>query len=1124
MKDMQNLVKMKFSLRVTIIVAVLVTIIILYGFWKLTVIKPKDTLNHFGNDGQWPEFRSVSDDHGSSNKKWESVFESSKRIYTLDNVSSCEFTNKAASFVDVDTHQLLHDIDTVYQQNWDKAGSRDLNEYFRLPQVMNVNVNTELKDRPLQVIAIPHSHNDPGWLQTLNRYYSEQTKNILNFMLQKLVQFPNMTFIWSETVFLQMWWDELDLSDQDKVKMLIKSNRLEIVNGGWIVPDEATTHYFGIVEQMIEGHQWLQENLGIKPENSWSLDVFGYSSSLAYILKRAGYDHMVILRINKFLKEYLQGKNLLEFQWRQNWDMKNLTDIFTMVLPYKLYNIKYQCGPDEFVCRYFDFRHIAGEFAEVAPLEITEKNVAVYARQLLEQYVMKNKMYIHNVVMIPIGDDFRYDREIEWDQQYLNYAKLFDYMNENWNVRARFGTVRDYFTAVEKELAHSEKFELPSLNGDFFPYTDRDQQYWTGYFTSRPYDKSVGRELEVQLRAAEILNVFAHITRAKTSRNYKTYESNIANLTLARRNLGLFQHHDAITGTARAHVVIDYEHRLLHSFEAVKHVIEDATLHLITENGKNSLIKIERERPKTMYLLNTTKTVLDFSVKKKHTIVLFNPLAQEREDVIRVTVNQAFVDVYNSHGEVVLSQLNPVWKSQTEVSDKEFIVIFLARIPALGLVKYSIACVEGGEKPNQNVAAFVSVSNIKSRVFIPRNSRFVSVAPRGETYVLENDFLRARFSARSGYIKSVTTKAKLGTTQVHSELLMYKSRDSGAYIFNPTGPAVDTEMYNLPPIKVTKGPIVSEIELMQRDDVCQHTVRIYNSTGLLGTALEINNIANMEFKEDKELVLKFKTDIYHPNDTFYTDLNGLQTAKRQPFKNFPKEANYYPMTTHAFLEDENTRLSILSAQSLGVSSQERGSLEIMLERNPRYNDGRGMGEGIRDNKRTLSQFFLLIERKDETDKNPSNLDKRVTKFLSLQAHLLQRQLQHSTMILHLKNDSELSFDSYSPVLTQLPCDTHLVNFRSMVSQKDGANSVKFSSPVLLLHKLGYDCNFPLLGIKCDVHAIDIVLNKLVRDVTFISAEEMSLSLMHSLKRWNPNEKLNLSPMELYAYKMTLAEE
>lgn len=61
---------------------------------------------------------------------------------------------------------------------------------------------------------MPHSHNDPGWLKTVNEYFEEQTRNILNNMLGKLTALPNMTFVWAESVFLAKWWEEL--SDENK--------------------------------------------------------------------------------------------------------------------------------------------------------------------------------------------------------------------------------------------------------------------------------------------------------------------------------------------------------------------------------------------------------------------------------------------------------------------------------------------------------------------------------------------------------------------------------------------------------------------------------------------------------------------------------------------------------------------------------------------------------------------------------------------------------------------------------------------------------------------------------------------------------------------------------------------
>lgn len=403
------------------------------------------------------------------------------------------------------------------------------------------------KDEPMTIYVIPHSHCDPGWLKTFDQYFQQQTKEILTTVIQSLLKNPKRTFIWAEISYFEWWYREQSSEVQEQVKQLLQRKQLEFVTGGWVQTDEANTQLYAMQVQLEEGLDWIRETFGSQyvPKFGWSIDPFGYSPTMAFLLQKFGFQGMLIQRVHYAIKKELAQRQHLEFMWRQTWDDTGNHDIFTHLMPFYSYDAPHTCGPDPSVCCQFDFSRMLDRNLHQAcpwhqqPQPITEINVHERSMLLLDQWQKKSSLYKSRVVMSPLGDDFRYGSMEEADAQYSNYEKIFQYINANVpGVTAQFGTLSDYFHAV------MGTFDVPILKGSFFTYADRDQDYWSGYFTSRVFDKALDRKLERVLFAADTLG------------------ASTKELQQPRRALSLFQHHDGVTGTARNNVVLDYAKRI----------------------------------------------------------------------------------------------------------------------------------------------------------------------------------------------------------------------------------------------------------------------------------------------------------------------------------------------------------------------------------------------------------------------------------------------------------------------------------------------------------------------------------------------------------------------------------
>uniref|UniRef100_A0A672GGS1 Alpha-mannosidase n=1 Tax=Salarias fasciatus TaxID=181472 RepID=A0A672GGS1_SALFA len=989
----------------------------------------------------------------------------------------------------------------------------------------------EWDNEPLQVFVVPHSHNDPGWIKTFDKYFTDQTQHILNNMVVKLPEDPRRKFIWSEISFFSKWWETADVHKQEAVRKLIQGGQFEIVTGGWVMTDEANAHYFAMIDQLIEGHQWLERNLGVTPRSGWAVDPFGHSATMAYLLKRANLTSMLVQRIHYSIKKHFASTRNLEFMWRQAWDTGSSTDIFCHMMPFYSYDVPHTCGPDPKICCQFDFKRLPGGRIncpwKVPPKTVVEANVAERAQLLLDQYRKKSKLYRSKVLLVPLGDDFRYDKALEWDQQYINYQKLFDYMNSHpeMHVQAQFGTLSDYFDALYKTngVAQGAKpADFPVLSGDFFAYADREDHYWTGYFTSRPFYKSLDRVIESHLRGAEILYSLAVANARHAGMEGRYPVSDYALLVDARRSVGLFQHHDAITGTAKENVVIDYGTKLLRSLIGLKRVIINAAHFLVMKNKEfyrfyqtEPFLETDDRRATQDSL--PQRTLIELDPAGPRYLVLFNPIEQERLCVVTALVNTVRVRVLTEDGQTLPVQLSAQWSSASQMS-----ATFMVRLPPLGLAVFHLY--DSPDSPmtlRSETLLRLPGRGASARATDPLPVRSQQADP--QTFYISSQSLTLGFSGTTGLLEvclffffisslnlfdfyfcvedlpicfhfdlsggmshqldfltgpgclmkanmaclvSIKRKDDPQEVKVQMQFMIYGTRPSkdksGAYLFLPDGKAKPYSQKEPPVVRVVEGPLFSEVVAHYQH--FQQTVRIHNVPGVDGLSIDMSTMVDIRDQTNKELAMRLTTDI-QSGDAFYTDLNAFQVIQpRRRFLKLPLQANFYPMPSQAYIQDSHHRLTLHTAQSLGVSSLESGQLEVIMDRRLMQDDNRGLGQGLKDNKKTASRFRLLLERRSTGNKM---MDSATTSFPSVLSHMTSAVLNHEVLALPVlpKRRGIPPLQTFAPLKSLLPCDFHLMNLRSIQSQDPQSPS---PYTALILHRLALDCGVEAqnLGFNC----------------------------------------------------------
>lgn len=416
--------------------------------------------------------------------------------------------------------------------------------------------------RELKVHLIPHSHQDVGWLCTYDEYFygfgncTISVKSIINNIVDSLVSSPNRTFVYSETAFFKKWWLEANETYKINFKNLLKEKRLEIVNGGFVMNDEAAAYHTHILDQMRHGLSFINNTLNVFPETAWSIDPFGHSSTNTQILINLGFKNLVIQRIDYKQKDEFRKNKKMEFFWFPFETKYSNNSIFTHVL-YDDY-----CPID----------FINPDFIHDIPISLSDKNWFMLAKRFYD-YIMRTYAvsYATDNILLPYGCDFAFKNKFN----FFHIEKIMNIIKQNKkifpDINIFYSTPHQYFTAVR----NSSNFEFEIIkktiiNDDFLPYASGEANYWTGYYSTRPYLKGLIRDAGNLLKKSS--DYFSSLFTS-----HVVDKMNLAKKIIELREvIAVNQHHDAVTGTSKKHVIKDYIQMLSEKIFSLKSLLSSS--------------------------------------------------------------------------------------------------------------------------------------------------------------------------------------------------------------------------------------------------------------------------------------------------------------------------------------------------------------------------------------------------------------------------------------------------------------------------------------------------------------------------------------------------------------------
>ncbi|XP_059158649.1 lysosomal alpha-mannosidase-like [Physella acuta] len=842
----------------------------------------------------------------------------------------------------------------------------------------------------INVHIVPHSHDDVGWLVTVDQYYYQSVQFILDSVLAELTLDPTKRFIVVEVAYFYRWVNELSLEQHQQVFDLVNEGRLEFISGGWSMNDEAATHYLAIIDQHKLGFEFLRDSFGscARVKAGWQIDPFGHSRELASLFAQFGFDALIFSRLDQQDNELRQVEKRLEFVWKGS--PKNIgpsSNLFTSILPYGY-------SPQDPM--HFDVQQIYQPmntelFADDPALN--DYNVDSIVDAAINAINIQATVFATNHLLVPAGGDFNY---VSAHFNFKEMDKLIKYVNARQangsNINFLYSTPSCYVKAVNDDNA-----TWTTKEDDFFPYADSDHSYWTGYFTSRPTVK----------RYIRVVNGFYQ--------SVKKLATNLLQIGIGRDllpladALGAAQHHDAITGTEKQVVAFDYALRL-------------------SDGVRNGLDMVNTVYRKLMYKGTFTPPTQEFCPLLNESIcdltretymlqaTLYNPLARLVEYMVRLPVAGSGYTVIAPDGTTEVEHQLVPGSAQTQT------LVFPATLPPLGYATYFVNRQTDVPKKPAEV-----LDQEKPKAKSSKRSH------SSTTNVIQGKYVSVTFD-EAGHLAYLTNLESGVTTQLSQNFYFYpgfgqKGQSSGAYIFRPannTPTSIPLTLWQ----GTRNGTLVQEA-YQQFTDLVSQVVRVYREKRYVEFQWTVGPIPVSD-GIGKEVITRFNIPGWGNKGVFYTDANGRELLERKinyrPTWNVtipePVAGNYYPITTMISIKNDKNQFTVLTDRSHGGTSLNDGDVELMLHRRLLHDDSRGVNEALNetgsDGRGLVVQGSLYVVL--------DTIDRSARQYRSLaQELILSPLLTFSTLDVAPADYVKNLNTTVSGLMTQLPPNVHLLS-------------------------------------------------------------------------------------------------